>query len=77
MSYRASNGIWQEIVSDQEALKVWDATPAHLRGGNPESGFLTWAADEFGRRIECASITYIPMSAEEHLAQGGPRPAIP
>lgn len=62
--YRAANGITSKVISAAEARAAWDSTPAHLRGGDPDSGFIIWPESATGGRIACAGTAYIPLGED-------------
>lgn len=50
MSYRVTLGRMQDVLADEEARAMWDATPEGLRTGRRDGAFILWDLDELGRR---------------------------
>jgi hypothetical protein len=62
--YRVANAFGSNIVTGEEARRVWASWPPDRRGGNPEYGFVIWDLIEAsGQRL--MSTAYIPLTEGE------------
>lgn len=65
MSYWVANHFGSSVVSDAEALAVWERWAPERRSAEPTGAFLVWDNHENGCG-RLMSTAYIPVPAEEH-----------